>query len=72
MPRLCGEHYLLEVPPDVTTGWVEEVVGGLVVGVVVDTLVGGAVVGAEVAPGLDPPNDGAVVVVEVEVVVGET
>ena len=66
-----GEPYL-EVPPDVTTGRVEVVVGGLVVDVVAGALVGGADVGAEVASELGPPTEVEVVVVGVEVVVVET
>ncbi len=62
----------LDVGPEVTTGWVVVVVGGLVVGVVVGTLVGGVVVGAEDATELDPPDEGAVVVVGVGIVVVET
>jgi len=63
----------LDVAPEVTTGWVVVVVGGLVIGVVVGTLVGGVVVGAEGAAELDPPDEGAVVVVVgVGVVVVET
>ena len=55
----------LDVEPEVTTGWVGVVVGGLVVGVVVGTLVGGVVVGAEGETELDPLDGGAVVVVVV-------
>lgn len=61
----------LEVPPDVTTGRVEVVVGGLV-GVVVGGVVGGVVVGAVVVTGLDPATEGAVVVVRVGAVVVDT
>lgn len=62
----ASSNFYLEVPPDVTTGWVGVVVGGLVVGVVVGVFVGGVVVGTEVATELDPPTDGAeVVVVEI-------
>ena len=66
-PGVLSTFYL-EVPPDVTTGWVGVVVGGLVGGVVV----GGVVAGTEVATGLDPRPEGAVVVVGMEVVVVET
>jgi hypothetical protein len=60
----AGAGYL-EVPPDVTTGWVVVVVGGIVVVVVV----GGAVVGVVVAGAeLNPPG-GVVVVVGAIVVV---
>ena len=54
----------LEVPPDVTTGRVEVVEGGLVVGVVMGALVGGVDVGTDVAADPDPPTEGALVVVE--------
>ncbi len=75
-----GDLYLLDVPPDVTTGWVEVVVGALVVGVVVGALVGGVVggvvVGAGGAPGPDALLAGAggatVVVVDGGDVVVET
>jgi hypothetical protein len=65
----AGAGYL-EVPPDVTTGWVVVVVGGIVVVVVV----GGAVVGVVVAGAeLVPPGEvvvvgGGLVVVVVGVV----
>ena len=71
-----GDLYLLDVPPDVTTGWVEVVVGALVVGVVVGALVGGVVVGGGVAAEVDAPLAGVrgaeVVVVDGGDVVVET
>jgi len=61
-----GAGYL-EVPPEVTTGWVVVVVGGIVVVVVV---VGGAVVGVVVAGAeLEPPGEVVVVVGGLVVVV---
>ena len=60
----AGAGYL-EVPPDVTTGWVVVVVGGIVVVVVGGAVVGVVVAGAE----LNPPAAVVVVVGAIVVVV---
>ncbi len=67
--RMPGTGYL-EVPPDVTTGGVVVVVGGIVVGGTVVVVVGGVVVGVVVAGvELDAPGDVVVVVGGLVVVV---